>query len=326
MKRTFTTAFSILIAFCGYSQTYLPLTGGSLTGSTDVTWGMATDNGFTVRHSNLTQGISMGYNTIKGSGTGSHNLHLAGSGTGMVNVTSNFQVNGTTNLTSPLTGTSATFTGNMGIGTTSPDALLTVGASSSSSNVVNKRLQLNSNWVATNGTRQMTALSFVATSGHNQDPFLDTGGETYKNWHLASVSEVGYYGVPRFSFIHRGSEYLTVKDDGNVGIGTTTPDSKLTVAGKIHSQEVKVTVNAGADFVFQHDYNLKPLAEVAEYISVNKHLPEIASANEMKKDGLELGEMNIKLLQKIEELTLYMIEKDKQVKALEARLNLLENK
>lgn len=211
--------------------------------------------------------------------------------------------------------------GNVGIGTISPNALLSFGALIPGSNVINRRLQLNSNWVPTNGIQQLTALSFVATSGINQNPFLDTDGETYKNWHLASVSDVGYYGSPRFSFIHRGSEYFTVKDDGNIGIGTTTPDSKLTVAGKIHAREVKVALEAGgADFVFEKDYNLKPLTEVAEYISINKHLPEIASADEMKKNGLELGLMNIKLLQKIEELTLHLIEMNKRVQELEKQL------
>jgi hypothetical protein len=109
---------------------------------------------------------------------------------------------------------------------------------------------------------------------------------------------------------------------GNVGIGTTTPDSKLTVAGKIHAQEVKVTATAGgADFVFKNTYNLPKLQDVEQFIKNNKHLPEIASAKEMEENGLFLAEMNIKLLQKIEELTLYTIQQEKRIKILE-----IENK
>ena len=70
-------------------------------------------------------------------------------------------------------------------------------------------------------------------------------------------------------------------------------------------------------FVFEKSFKLRSLEQTEEFITKNKHLPEIASASEMIKDGLVLGEMNIKLLQKIEELTLYMIEMNKRVGQLE---------
>ncbi|AXP80685.1 hypothetical protein CJ739_1598 [Mariniflexile rhizosphaerae] len=113
---------------------------------------------------------------------------------------------------------------------------------------------------------------------------------------------------------------------GKVGIGTTTPDSKLTVAGNIHAQEVKVTVNAGADFVFHDDYNLPKLEEVEQFIKENKHLPEIASEIDMQANGIHLAEMNIKLLQKIEELTLYTIEQQKQIGNLFNKVEELQDK
>ena len=130
-------------------------------------------------------------------------------------------------------------------------------------------------------------------------------------------------------------------NNGNLGIGTNTPDSgyKLTVKGKIWTREVKVTSTAGgADFVFENTYKLPTLEEVEQFITENKHLPEIASAKEMEENGIHLAEMNIKLLQKIEELTLYTIQQQKELeaqqkeieaqhqknKSLEARLEALE--
>ena len=110
------------------------------------------------------------------------------------------------------------------------------------------------------------------------------------------------------------SGYPLALNGDKVGIGTRTPDAKLTVAGNVHSREVKVTINAGADFVFEKSYDLRTLEETEEFISENKHLPEIASESEMLENGLQIGEMNIKLLQKIEELTLYLIEQNKENK------------
>jgi hypothetical protein len=114
--------------------------------------------------------------------------------------------------------------------------------------------------------------------------------------------------------------------NGNVGIGTANPTSKLTVAGNIASREVKVTVDAGADFVFEKDYDLPSLDSVDKFIKENKHLPEVASAASMQKDGINLSEMNIKLLQKIEELTLYMIEIKKENEAMKKDIRKLKTR
>jgi hypothetical protein len=101
---------------------------------------------------------------------------------------------------------------------------------------------------------------------------------------------------------------------GNVGIGTAAPQDKLTVAGRIGAREIKVSTNAGADFVFEPAYKLPELAELEKFVKTNKHLPEIPTARQMVENGVNLGELNIKLLQKVEELTLHLIEKDKQLK------------
>jgi len=105
---------------------------------------------------------------------------------------------------------------------------------------------------------------------------------------------------------------------GNVGIGTTHPDQKLTVVGAIHSTSVLVDTNMPPpDYVFKDDYHLPTLAEVKAYTDKNHHLPDVPAAAEFEKNGINLGEINMLLLKKVEELTLYLIEKDKQIKVLE---------
>jgi hypothetical protein len=99
---------------------------------------------------------------------------------------------------------------------------------------------------------------------------------------------------------------------GNVGIGTEDPQSKLDVRGKVTASEIEIKVLSGADFVFEPDYALKPLSEVETFVRENKHLPEIPSEKQMQEDGLNVNEMQIKLLQKIEELTLYIIDLKKE--------------
>lgn len=117
---------------------------------------------------------------------------------------------------------------------------------------------------------------------------------------------------------------LLASSGGNVGIGTTNPGSyKLAVNGKIRAKDV-VVETGWSDFVFEDDYELKPLNEVEIFIQTHKHLPDIPSAEEVSENGVALGDMQALLLQKIEELTLYMIEMDKENQALKARVAELE--
>lgn len=122
-----------------------------------------------------------------------------------------------------------------------------------------------------------------------------------------------------------GNVPLFLTNNGNVGIGTLTPsaDYKLSVNGSIRAKEV-VVETGWADFVFEEDYDLKSLEEVEQYIKENKHLAEIPSAKDIEENGVNVGEIESKLLQKVEELTLYLIEADKQIKSLETRLESLE--
>jgi hypothetical protein len=105
---------------------------------------------------------------------------------------------------------------------------------------------------------------------------------------------------------------------GNVGIGTTNPTQKLTVNGTVYSTEVKVDVSAGTgpDYVFEPTYQLPSLTEIESYIKANKHLPEVPSAKEMETNGINLSEMNMLLLKKVEELTLHLITLEKEVNEL----------
>ncbi|WP_214228803.1 tail fiber protein [Pedobacter sp. B4-66] len=107
-------------------------------------------------------------------------------------------------------------------------------------------------------------------------------------------------------------ERVRINKDGDVGIGTTTPNAKLAVNGKIRAQEIKVETANWPDYVFAKGYQLPSLQETEQYIRDKGHLPGIPSAEEVKANGVDLGEMNAKLLKKIEELTLHLIELEKK--------------
>jgi hypothetical protein len=129
------------------------------------------------------------------------------------------------------------------------------------------------------------------------------------------------YGTNEDTYIRGGKNgsNVIINDGalGNVGIGTTTPAYKLSVNGTIQSKEVRVETG-WADFVFDNQYALPPLAEVESFIRLNKHLPGIPSADQIQKDGLVVGEMQTRMMQKIEELTLYVIELKKEIETLKS--------
>ena len=128
----------------------------------------------------------------------------------------------------------------------------------------------------------------------------------------------------KFTFVTNNSTHcMTMLTNGNVGIGTTSPSYKLDVNGTIRAKEIIVSTT-GADFVFADDYQLRPLSEVKTFIQENKHLPEIQSAKEMQENGVCINELQTQLLQKIEELTLYLIQQEQTIKELRQEVEQLK--
>jgi len=115
--------------------------------------------------------------------------------------------------------------------------------------------------------------------------------------------------------------------NSSVGIGTTNitdVNYKLFVETGIRTRKVKVDQVSWADYVFKPEYKLRPLAEVESFIRRNNHLPEVPSEKEVKENGVDLGENQVTLLKKIEELTLYLIDQNKEIKEQNKRLEQLE--
>jgi hypothetical protein len=117
---------------------------------------------------------------------------------------------------------------------------------------------------------------------------------------------------------------------GNPSLALTTPGNYgLYVAGGLLTESVKIALHNDvvnwSDYVFANTYKLKSLAEVESYVKANKHLPDVPSANEVKKDGINVAEMDATLLKKIEELTLYVIQQDKRSQMQEEQIKNLKN-
>lgn len=194
--------------------------------------------------------------------------------------------------------------------------------------------------------RDQPTLLQINSSGHIADPYDPSkerdnssflrlgeddsgfrGGYIEYNNHTNKL-HIGTHNAPRSLDLRNDVPAITIhRGSKGVGVGTTSPAAgyALTVDGSILMEEAKVQVVEGADFVFDDDYDLPSLESIEQHVKTHKHLPDVPSAQRMREEGMMLGEMNILLLQKIEELTLHMIQQHKKIADQQSALDRLNN-
>jgi hypothetical protein len=229
--------------------------------------------------------------------------------------------------------------GNVGIGTASPFAKLTI-FGDIYINQPSALLLANGQEIRDNGMGGLAIISGAAINntvgggGHftfnggnvgigNTNPAngkLVVTGNTLSD--QFGINNVGGYltgsgGANSYMGFHDGTNFNLIavtagNYKGNIGIGITTPSEKLSVNGNIKAKKLIVTQTGWSDYVFADDYKLRSLSSLELFIKQNKHLPEVPSAKEVEEKGISVGENQALLLKKIEELTLYLIEIKKE--------------
>ncbi|MBK8503779.1 MAG: hypothetical protein IPL46_17145 [Saprospiraceae bacterium] len=178
--------------------------------------------------------------------------------------------------------------------------------------------------VGSNATGPFGRLTVASLNNSYGISHLGEGGNILATQMGGTSAGIGTFSNTNMRiFCNNSSRIFIAAATGNVGIGTDNPTYKLSVMGNIRSTEV-VVETGWADYVFEKQYRLPLLTEVESFIQENKHLPDIPSAVEIKKHGLPLGEMQTKMMAKIEELTLYIIQQQKELDVIKKQLLIKE--
>ncbi|WP_281233408.1 hypothetical protein [Flavobacterium gelatinilyticum] len=205
--------------------------------------------------------------------------------------------------------------GNVGIGTTNPRSVLDVAKTTGNGILSTVFARLAEGDSVGDGT-------FLGVRSYNTSVVNGKSFSIEHSFYNLTNSSINFFrgggtlgGGISFN-TNNNKEQMIINSNGYVGIGITNPKNHLDVNGTIHSKEVKVDMTGWSDFVFKKEYNLPTLAEVENHIKEKGHLKNIPTEEEVLKNGINLGEMNAKLLQKIEELTLYSIQQSKEIEIL----------
>ncbi|RWX00996.1 hypothetical protein [Flavobacterium cerinum] len=233
--------------------------------------------------------------------------------------------------------------GNVGVGTSAPinklDVVLLgnfiIGPNLSTTNMAyfGQRDLVLGGQTATNTGMYIQRLRYPLSNPGVSTKLLTTSADTptaYAEFNAPKTTNTTRASV---SFGHNNVELMRINTDGKVRIGNglndiKTPDGyTLFVEEGILTEKVKVAVKTTAnwaDYVFAEDYKLMPLTEVEQFTKNNKHLPNVPSAKQMVENGLDVAQMDAKLMEKVEELTLYLIEQNKQIELLKTEIKTLK--